>query len=108
MLSLDKSQVALGNPPSPYIKAEQSTESRGAVDLIRTEWKVIDSLLGMVEGAKDDNKKAYIYQTLMGHVRTLSMLLKAHGQKDQSNDLANVLSEITKDAKTKAKRLKNK
>jgi hypothetical protein len=36
------------------------------------------------------------------------MLLKLHSQPDQSQDLAKLLSEITKQAKTLAKRLKQK
>ena len=60
----------------------------------------------MVENAKDDTKKAYIYQVMMGHTRVLSTLLKEHGAADQSQDLAKVLSELTKEAKTTAKRLK--
>jgi GTPase Era involved in 16S rRNA processing len=97
----DSGSVALNGPPSPNKK-----EERTAVDLIRTEWKIIDALLAMVDNTKDDNKKAFIYQTLQGHTRTLSMLLKTHGQPDQNQDLAKVLSELTKEAKITAKRLK--
>jgi hypothetical protein len=82
--------------------------SRTAVDLIQTEWKVIDALMIMSERTKDDAKKAFYYQTLMGHVRTLSMLLKQHGQPDLNQDLAKILSEITKEARTYCKRLKKK
>jgi hypothetical protein len=100
--------VALPTDPSPYMKDESPPESRTAADLVKTEWKIIDSLLGMVENPKDDTKKAYIYQVLMGHTRVLSALLKEHGQADQNQDLAKILGEITKEAKTKAKRLKRR
>ena len=62
----------------------------------------------MVENSRDDTKKAYIYQVMIGHTRVLSTLLKVHGQSDQSQDLAKVLGEITKEAKTMAKRLRQK
>jgi hypothetical protein len=81
---------------------------RTAVDLIQTEWKVIDSLMIMSEKTHDDAKKAFYYQTLMGHVRTLSMLLKQHSDPDLNQDLAKILSEITKEAKSYCKRLKQK
>jgi hypothetical protein len=100
--------AALPTDPSPYMKDESPHKSRTAADLVKTEWKIIDSLLGMVENSKDDTKKAYIYQVLMGHTRVLSALLKEHGQADQNQDLAKVLGEIAKEAKTKAKRLKQK
>jgi hypothetical protein len=60
------------------------------------------------ENSRNDNKRAFYYQTLTGHIRTLSVLLKLFGQSDQSQDLAKLLSEITKQAKTLAKRLKQK
>lgn len=82
--------------------------SRSAAELIQTEWKVIDALMLMSEKTQDDNKKAFYYQTLMGHVRTLSMLLKVHGQPDLNQDLAKILSEITKEARSYCKRLKQK
>lgn len=112
MVSLPEDQseasVALSRAPSSYMKDESSLNARTIADLIGTEWKIIDSLLGMVENAKDDTKKAYIYQVMMGHTRVLSTLLKEHGQVDQNQDLAKVLGEITKEAKTKAKRLKRR
>jgi|AGTN01.2.fsa_nt_gi hypothetical protein len=80
-------------------------ETRTAADLIRTEWQIIDNLLGMVEKAREDNKKAFIYQTLQGHIRTLSTLLKTHGQTDQTQDLAAVLGKITRHTRTQARRL---
>jgi hypothetical protein len=82
--------------------------SRTSSQLIQTEWTIIDALLAMAEKTHDDNKKAFYYQTLMGHVRTLSMLLKEHSAPEQNQDLAKILAEITKDARTKAKRLKQK
>ncbi len=81
---------------------------RSANDLIQTEWKIIDDLLAMVESTKDDGKKAFFYQTMMGHVRTLSMLLQVHGQPDKNQDLAKILSQIKKEAKIVAKRLKQR
>lgn len=101
-----QSSVALKVPPSPYIKDQKA--ERSAAELILTEWKIVDSLLAMVEGQKDDSKKAFVYQTLQGHIRTLSMLLKAHGAADKGQDLAAVLSEITREAKVKARRLRQK
>ncbi len=103
----EESAVALSGPPSPYIK-DQQAETRSAADLIKTEWKIIDALLLMVENTKEDGKKAFIYQTMQGHIRTLSMLLKTHGQADQSQDLAKILGEITVEAKSKARRLRQK
>jgi hypothetical protein len=81
---------------------------RGAAELIQTEWKVIDALMIMSERTTDESKKAFYYQTLMGHVRTLSMLLKQHSDPDLNQDLAKILSEITKEAKSYCKRLKQK
>ena len=82
--------------------------ARSANELIQIEWKVIDALVKMSENNKDDSKRAFYYQTLMGHIRTLSMLLKIHGQPDLTQDLAKILSEITKEARTLTKRLKQK
>jgi hypothetical protein len=104
----DAVSVALPLPPSPYIKEEPAAKPRSAADLIKTEWAIIDALLAMVGNAKEDNKKAFIYQTLQGHIRTLSMLLKAHGVADQSQDLARVLSEIRRDVRFRARRLRKR
>jgi hypothetical protein len=69
---------------------------------------IIDALLAMVSSQKEENKKAFIYQTLQGHIRTLSMLLKAHGAPDKGQDLAAVLSEITRDVRQQARRLRQR
>ena len=82
--------------------------SRGANELIQTEWNIVDALIKMADNSHDENKKAFYYQTLMGHVRTLSVLLKMHGNPDATQDLAKILSEITKEARTYCKRLKQK
>ena len=87
-------------------KKEQ--QSRTAKDLIETEWKIIDKLQRLAEDPQNARQQAFYYQTLASHVRTLSMLLKLHGQQDQSQDIAKLLSQITKKAKTLAKRLKQK
>jgi len=87
-------------------KKEQ--QSRTAKDLIETEWRIIDKLQRLAEDQNSANQRAFYYQTLASHVRTLSMLLKLHGQQDQSQDLAKLLSQINKKAKTLAKRLKQK
>jgi len=87
-------------------KKEQ--QSRTAKDLIETEWRIIDKLQRLAEDPNSANQRAFYYQTLASHVRTLSMLLKLHGQQDQSQDLAKLLSQINKKAKTLAKRLKQK
>jgi hypothetical protein len=81
-------------------------ESKTAKDLIQTEWKIIDKLLQMAENARSENKRAFYYQTLASHIRTLSTLLKLHAQPDQTQDLAILLSQIQTQAKTLAKRLK--
>ena len=87
---------------------KKSQQSRNAKDLIETEWKIIDKLQRLAEDPQNVNQRAFYYQTLASHVRTLSMLLKLHGQQDQSQDLAKLLSQINKKAKTLAKRLKQK
>ncbi len=83
-----------------------SEQKRSAKDLIEVEWKVIDKLTTMAENCKSEQKKAFYYQTLTGHIRTLSVLLKLWGEADQKQDLAKLLSEIHKRAQTLAKRLK--
>jgi hypothetical protein len=60
------------------------------------------------EQPRSEKTKAVYYQTLAGHIRTLSILLKLHGQPDQTIDLANLLSKINIEAKKLAKRLKQK
>jgi hypothetical protein len=62
----------------------------------------------MAEVTHNENHRAFYYQTLVSHVRTLSMLLKFHAKPEDSYDLAKLLSEIRKKAKTLAKRLKQK
>jgi hypothetical protein len=83
-----------------------SEQKRTAKELIEIEWKVIDKLVHIAEISKNDNKRAFYYQTLTGHIRTLSVLLKLWGDTDQKQDLAKLLSEIHKRAQTIAKRLK--
>jgi hypothetical protein len=85
-----------------------SEQTRTATELIEIEWAVVDKLIHIAEITKNDNKRAFYYQTLTGHIRTLSALLKLFGQPDQSQDLAKLLSEINKQAKRIAKRLKQK
>jgi 5-bromo-4-chloroindolyl phosphate hydrolysis protein len=80
---------------------------RTAKELIETEWKIIDTLQKLAEKTRYDKQKAFYYQTLASHIRTLSMLLKLHGQPDQTQDLAILLSQIQTQAKTLAKRLQN-
>jgi hypothetical protein len=94
---------------SIYKGGDRSQEqNRAAKDLIEIEWKIVEKLIRMTETTRSEKTQAFYYQTLSGHIRTLSMLLKLHGQPDQSQDLAKVLAEITKQAKTMAKRLKQK
>jgi len=83
-----------------------SEQKRTAKELIEIEWKVIDKLVHIAEISKNDHKRAFYYQTLTGHIRTLSVLLKLWGETDQKQDLAKLLSEIHKRAKILAKRLK--
>jgi hypothetical protein len=85
-----------------------SEQKRTAKELIEIEWKVIDKLVHIAEISKNDNKRAFYYQTLASHVRTLSMLLKMHAQPDNSQDLAKLLSEINAEATKLAKRLRQK
>ena len=85
---------------------KNQTENRGVKELIETEWKIIDKLQNLIETAQYDKHRGFYYQTLASHIRTLSMLLKVHGQPDQTQDLAKLLSQIRNKAKTLAKRLK--
>jgi len=82
--------------------------NRTAKELIETEWKIIDRLQKLADDPKYKTQQAFYYQTLASHVRTLSMLLKLHGQQDQSQDLAKILSQINIEAQKLAKRLKQK
>lgn len=83
-----------------------SAEKRGPKELIETEWKIIDKLQTLAEDTRYDKQRAFYYQTLASHIRTLSTLLKLHGQPDHTQDLAKLLSEIRNKAKTLARRLK--
>jgi 5-bromo-4-chloroindolyl phosphate hydrolysis protein len=90
------------------IDQTESTPSspRSAKELIETEWKIIDKLQTLAETTRYDKQKAFYYQTLASHIRTLSTLLKLHGQPDQTADLAKLLSEITTQAKHLIRRIK--
>jgi 5-bromo-4-chloroindolyl phosphate hydrolysis protein len=81
-------------------------KQRTAKELIQTEWKIIDKLQNLIENTRYEKQKAFYYQTLASHIRTLSMLIKLHGQKNNTQDLAQLLSQIQTNAKTLAKRLK--
>jgi hypothetical protein len=85
---------------------QTENKTRTAKELIETEWQIIDKLQNLAQNAKYDKQKAFYYQTLASHIRTLSMLLKLHAQPDQTQDLAILLSQIQTQAKTLAKRLK--
>jgi hypothetical protein len=85
---------------------QTENKTRTAKELIQTEWKIIDKLQHLAENTRYDKQRAFYYQTLASHIRTLSMLLKLHGQPDQTQDLAKLLSQIQTQAKTLAKRLK--
>jgi 5-bromo-4-chloroindolyl phosphate hydrolysis protein len=85
---------------------DNTEQKRTAKDLIETEWKIINEIQNLIKNTKYEKTKGFYYQTLASHIRTLSMLLKLHGQPDQTQDLAKLLSEIQKQAKTLAKRLK--
>lgn len=84
--------------------AEQKT--RCAKDLIEIEWQTVDRLLRLAEKTQSEKTKGFYYQTLAGHIRTLAMLLKLLDEPEQTQDLAKLLSQITKEAKTMAKRLR--
>ena len=88
--------------------SKKSHKSRSAKALIDTEWKIIDKLERAAEKTESDKTKAFYYQTLASHVRTLSMLLKLHAQPDNSQDLAKLLTEINTEATKIAKRLRQK
>jgi len=75
-------------------------------DLIEIEWKVVDKLFSMAEDKRHESQHAFYYQTLASHVRILSVLLNLHGNPDDTQDLAKLLSEIRKRAKRIAKRLR--
>jgi hypothetical protein len=85
---------------------QKENKTRTAKELIQTEWQIIDKLQNLAQNAKYDKQRAFYYQTLASHIRTLSMLLKLHAQPDQTQDLAILLSQIQTQAKTLAKRLK--
>ena len=78
---------------------------RTALDLIEKEWKIIDDLQKLAENPVNRRQRAFYYQTLASHVRTLSMLLKLHGQADQGQDLARLLCQIDSQVLKLAKRL---
>ncbi len=88
--------------------SQNSQQNRNAKELIDTEWKIIDKLTRLAEKTQSEKTKAFYYQTLASHVRTLSMLLKLHSQPDNSQDLAKLLSEINIEATKIAKRLRQK
>jgi len=99
------------NPVAPLNKGgieKNSQQSRTAKDLIEKEWKIIDELQKLAEDPHYGSQRAFYYQTLASHVRTLSTLLKLHGQQDQSQDLAKLLSKIDTEATKLSKRLKQK
>jgi len=82
------------------------SKSRGVKDLIKIEWAIIDKLLALTENASYEKHRSLYYQTLASHIRTLSKLLKMHGQSVESEDLAKLLAEIRKEAKRIARRLR--
>jgi 23S rRNA pseudoU1915 N3-methylase RlmH len=89
-------------------KSQKRLTKRTAKDLIEKEWKIVDKLQSLADKKGNEHQQAFYYQTLASHVRTLSMLLKLHGQQDQSQDLAKLLSEIDDEATKLAKRLKQR
>ncbi|MEM4704066.1 MAG: hypothetical protein QXJ02_03260 [Candidatus Bathyarchaeia archaeon] len=86
-------------------KTSQKTK-RGVKELIETEWKIIEELQKLAKKSSYEKTKGFYYQTLASHVKTLSVLLKLHAQPEQTADLAQLLSQITTQADTLAKRLK--
>jgi len=90
---------------SIYKGGGSQTESKSAKDLIQTEWQIIDKLLKMAETTRYEKQKAFYCQTLASHISALSMLLKLHGQPDQTQDLAKLLSQIQTQAKTQFRAL---
>jgi len=84
-----------------------TTENKkGVKELIETQWKIINRLQILAENARYDKYRGFYYQTLASHIRTLSMLLKLHAQPNENQDLATLLSQIQKQAKTLSRRLK--
>ncbi len=92
----------------PIKRGGVSTSERGraAKELIEIEWKVIDRLITMADATSNENKRSFYYQTMTGHIRTLSVLLKLWGEANQKEDLAKLLSEIQKRATSLAKTAK--
>jgi hypothetical protein len=89
-------------------KSQKRSTKRAAKELIEKEWEIVDKLQELADKKENERQQTFYYQTLASHVRTLSMLLKLHGQQDQSQDLAKLLSEIDDKATQLAKRLKQK
>ena len=88
-----------------YREGGRASESRSPQDLIEIEWNIINKLLKITEKTKIEKHRAFYYQTLASHVRTLSFLLKTHTEPKQGKDLANLLSEIRIRAGKISKRL---
>ena len=84
------------------------TPTHTAKDLIEKEWKIIEELQKLAEDPQNGRQRAFYYQTLASHVRTLSLLLKLHGQQEETQDIAKLLSEIDTDVTKLAKRLKQR
>jgi hypothetical protein len=108
-------EPATENPPKNHADTinrgginKKSHKSRSAKALIDMECKIIDKLERAAAKTDSDKTKAFYYQTLASHVRTLSTLLKFHAQPDSSQDLAKLLTEINTEATKMAKRLKQK
>jgi len=87
----------------PITKTEDKKDIQ---QLIQTEWNIINKLQHLAENSRYDKYKGFYYQTIASHILTLSILLNLHGQPDQTQDLAILLSQIQTQAKTLAKRLK--
>jgi|GEM_PF-2309796 hypothetical protein len=77
-------------------------------ELIDKERKIIEELHQIAKKTNSEKTKGFYYQTLAGHIRTLAILLKLIEEPEHDQDLAKLLSEITREAKKAAKRLRQK
>jgi len=98
---LKKTQKSSKDYIKPLYKGRGSTPEENAhipQRLIEIEWEAIEELLNIAR-EEEPAKKAFYYQTLIGHIRTLATLLKSHSEPEETQDLAKLLEEIQKRAK---------
>jgi len=84
---------------------ENKTQNKSPKDLIELEWQIINRLKSLTESTRNEKQRGFYYQTLASHIRTLSNLIKNHGEPKETQDLAKLLEEIQKRAKRLLRRL---